>query len=152
MRSSINNYKRKDWARAALKLGLVLTAPKVWNAISDQLNNHVDDVSSRLSRGFDDVSDTAGRTYDKAVDRLSAASDALQGRNSWAAPLTGLVIGIGVGAGLGILLAPAPGSETREALRDRAVQAKNKVVQSATNARDSVRQSIPFTATGTEGV
>jgi hypothetical protein len=139
----------KDWAKLALKFGLVLTAPKVWRAISDQLNDRVEDLSDRLSRGLEDVSDTATRKFGDASDRLSGASDALRGRQPWAGPVTGLLVGLGIGAALGILLAPAAGSETRDALRDKAVQTKKQVIQSASNATERIRQSVPFT--GTEG-
>ena len=81
----------KDWAKLALKFGLVLTAPKVWRAIRDQLNDRVEDLSDRLSRGLEDVSDTATRKFGDASDRLSGASDALRGRRPWAGPVTGLV-------------------------------------------------------------
>ena len=143
----------KDWAKLALKFGLVLTAPKVWKAISDQLsdqlNDRVEDLSERLSRGLEEVSETATRKFGDAGDRLSGASDALRGRRPWAGPLTGLLVGIGIGAGLGMLLAPASGGETREALRDKAAQTKKQVIQSASNAKERIRQSVPFT--GTEG-
>jgi gas vesicle protein len=152
MRTSIRkNAARdaKDWAKLALKFGLVLAAPKVWRAISDQLNDRVEDLSERLSRGLEEVSETATRKFGDAGDRLSDANDALRGRRPWAGLLTGLLVGIGVGAGLGVLLAPASGGETREALRDKAAQTKKQVVQSASNAKERIRESVPFT--GTEG-
>jgi hypothetical protein len=139
----------KDWAKLALKFGLVLAAPKVWRAISDQLNDRVEDLSDRLSRGFEEVSETTTRKFGDAGDRLSGASDALRGRRSWAGPLTGLAVGIAIGTGLGVLLAPASGGETREALRDKAAQTRKQVIQSASNAKERIRQSVPFT--GTEG-
>jgi gas vesicle protein len=139
----------KDWAKLALKFGLVLTAPKVWRSISDQLNDRVEDLSDRLSRGLEEVSETATLKFGDAGDRLSDASDALRGRRPWAGLLTGLMVGIGIGAGLGVLLAPASGGETREALRDKAAQTKRQVVQSASNAKERIRQSVPFT--GTDG-
>jgi YtxH-like protein len=139
----------KDWAKLALKFGLVLTAPKVWRAISDQLNDRVEGLSDRLSRGLEDVSDSATRKFGNASDRLSSASDALRGRRPWAGPVTGLLVSIGIGAALGVLLAPAAGGETREALRDKAVQTKKQVIQSASNAKERIRQSVPFT--GTDG-
>jgi gas vesicle protein len=149
MRTSNAARDAKDWAKLALKFGLVLIAPKVWRAISDQLNDRVEDLSDRLSRGLEDVSDTATRKFGDASDRLSGASDALRGRRPWAGPVTGLLVGIGIGAALGVLLAPAAGEETREALRDKAVQTKKQVIQSASNAKERIRQSVPFT--GTEG-
>jgi len=42
------------------------------------------------------------------------------GSNDWVAPaLTALGVGLLVGAGLGLLLAPKPGAELRDDLRDR---------------------------------
>jgi gas vesicle protein len=152
MRTSIRQNaakEAKDWVKLALKFGLVLTAPRVWRAISDQLNDRVEDLSDRLTRGLEDVSDTATRKFGDASDRLSDASHALRGRRHWAGPVTGLLVGIGIGAGLGVMLAPAAGGETREVLRDKAVQTKNQVIQSASNAKERIRQSVPFT--GTDG-
>jgi gas vesicle protein len=149
MRTSNAAKDAKDWAKLALKFGLVLTAPKVWRAISDQLNDRVEGLSDRLNRGLEDVSDTATRKFGDASDRLSSASDALRGRRPWAGPVTGLLVGIGIGAALGVLLAPAAGGETREALRDKAVQTKKQVIQSASDAKERIRRSVPFT--GTEG-
>jgi gas vesicle protein len=65
----------------------------------------------------------------------------------------GFLLGVGVGAGLGILLAPAAGSETREAIRDKAVDMKNRVVDSAATATGKVRSSSVrnMPSTGTEG-
>jgi gas vesicle protein len=139
----------RDWAKLALKFGLVLTAPKVWRAISNQLNDRVEDLSDRVTRGFEDASETASRRFGDASDRLSDARDALRGRRHWVGPVTGLLVGIGIGAGLGVLLAPMAGEETRDALRDKAVQTKNQVIQSASDAKERIRQAVPFT--GTEG-
>ncbi len=131
----------KDWVRLAAKLGVLFTEPKVRNAIADRLKDRMDDVA-----------DTVTSKYEDAVDRLESAAAALHGRSYWPSRAAGFLLGIGVGAGLGILLAPAPGSETRQAVRDKAVDVKNKVVESAATATGKMRQSVTkMPSTGTQG-
>ena len=131
----------KDWTRLIAKWSLLLTAPRVLTAISDQLKDRADDVA-----------DTVAGKYDDAVDRLRAAKAALNGRSNWSSRTTGFLLGVGVGAGLGILLAPSAGIETREAIRGKAVDVKNKVVDSASSAVSKMRNSITsMPSTGTEG-
>jgi YtxH-like protein len=130
----------KDWARLAAKLGLLFTEPGVRAAIGDQLKDRADRVT-----------DTITSKYEDAVDRLEAAGAGLQGRSYWPSRTMGFLLGIGVGAGLGILLAPGSGSETREAIRGKAIDAKNRVVESASMATGKIRQSVTSMPTGTEG-
>ena len=131
----------KDWARLAVKLGVLLTEPKAQAAISDQLKDRVGQVTDSISS-----------KYEAAVDRLEAAGAALQGRPHRPARMVGFLLGLGVGASLGILLAPGSGSETREAIRGKAVDVKNKVVESASMATGKIRQSVTsMPPTGTEG-
>jgi gas vesicle protein len=131
----------KDWVRLAAKLGVLFTEPKVRSVIADRLKDRVDDVT-----------DTVTSKYEDAVDRLESAADALRGRSYRPSRLTGFLLGVGVGAGLGLLLAPAPGSETRQAVRDKAINVKNKVVESAATATGKIRQSVTkMPSTGTEG-
>ena len=131
----------KDWARLAARLGLLLTEPGVRAAVSDQVKDRVDNVT-----------DTIASKYEDAVDRLEAAGAALQGRSYWPSRAMGFLLGVGVGAGLGVLLAPQSGNETREAIRGKAVDAKNKVVDAASMATGKIRQSVTsMPATGTEG-
>ncbi|MFY9559352.1 MAG: YtxH domain-containing protein [Terriglobales bacterium] len=141
MRNIGSRNKIKDWARLAAKLAFVLTEPKVRAAIGDHLKDRADYVT-----------DTLTSKYEDAVDRLGAAGAALQGRSYWPSRVMGFVLGVGVGAGLGILLAPAAGSETREAIRGKAVDMKNKVAESASTATDRIRQSVTsMPSTGSEG-
>ena len=131
----------KDWARLAAKLGLLLTEPGVRAAIGDQLKDRADHMT-----------DTITGKYQDAVDRLEAAGAALQGRSYWPSRTMGFLLGVGVGAGLGILLAPGSGRETREAIRGKAVDAKNKVVESASMATGKIRHSVTsMPPSGTEG-
>jgi gas vesicle protein len=136
MRNIGSRNNARDWARLALKMGLLLTEPKVRAAVGEQLKNRVDQVT-----------ETIASKYEDAVDRLEAAGAGFQGRSYWPSRVVGFLLGVGVGAGLGILLAPASGSETREAIRGRAVDMKNKVVESA-KISHSVTSMPP---TGTEG-
>ena len=141
MRNSGRMNTAKDWVRLAAKLGVLFTEPKVRGAIADRLKDRVDDVT-----------DTVTSKYEDAVDRLEAAADALRGRRYWPSRVGGFLLGIGVGAGLGILLAPAPGSETRQAVRDKATDVKNKVVESAASATGKIRRSVTnMPSTGTQG-
>lgn len=141
MRNIRSRKTIKDWARLAARLGLLLTEPGVRSAVSDQVKDRVGNVT-----------DTIADKYEEAVDRLEAAGAALQGRSYWPSRTMGFLLGVGVGAGLGILLAPGSGSETREAIRARAVDVKNKVVESASMASGTIRRSVAsMPPTGTEG-
>jgi hypothetical protein len=131
----------KDWARLAVKLGLLLTEPKVRSRIVNEVRDRADGVS-----------ETIADKYEDALDRLEAAGAALQGRTYWPSRVTGFLLGVGVGAGLGILLAPAAGTETREAIRDKASAMKDRVVESASTVTGKARQSVTsMPSTGTQG-
>jgi hypothetical protein len=141
MRDTGKMNRAKDWVRLAAKLGVLLTEPKVRAAIADRLKDRVDDVTDQVTSKYED-----------AVDRLESAADALRGRRYWPSRMGGFLLGIGVGAGLGILLAPASGSETRQAVRDKATDVKNKVVESAASATGKIRRSVTnMPSTGTQG-
>lgn len=134
MRSYEKQGKIKQWARLALKCGLMLTDAKLWSQINDHLGERVEDVN-----------DTMRQKYDEASDRVHAAHNAMMGRsNDWIAPAAGFVGGIGLGLGLGLLFAPASGAETRASIRDKAMDLKDRVG----NLRE-VRFNPP-SATGTE--
>jgi hypothetical protein len=140
MRNAATSKTAKDWVRLAAKLGVLFTEPKVRTAIADQLRDRVDDVT-----------DTVASKYEDAVDRLESAAAALHRRRYWPSRVAGFLLGVGFGAGLGMLLAPASGSETRQAVRDKAVDGKNKVFESAASARGKIRQSVTnMPSTGTE--
>jgi gas vesicle protein len=140
--------KAQNWARTAVKLGLLLTDPKVRSTISDTFREHAADVSDTLSDTYSDVSDKVSSKYEDVMDRLESVTDRFQDRNPWPSRVGGFVIGVGVGVGLGILFAPAAGSETRDAVSDM----KDRVVESATNATSKIRRSVTsMPSTGTEG-
>jgi len=142
MRNTGTRNTVKDWVRLAAKLGVLLTEPKVRAAIADRLKDRVDDVT-----------ETVANKYEDAVDRLESAAAALRGRSHWRpSRATGFLLGVGVGAGLGMLLAPASGSETRQAVRDKAADLKNKVFESAASATGKIRRSVSkMPSTGTQG-
>lgn len=140
MRNLDRGSRTKEWARLACKVGVLLTEPKVRSAIANQVKGRVDSVS-----------DAIADKYENAIDRLGAAGDALQGKRHWPSNTVAMVLGIGVGAGIGILLAPASGGETRQAIRERAMDMKNKASESASSVAGQVRSSIarvPSTGTG----
>jgi hypothetical protein len=141
MRNFGTKNTAKDWVRLAAKLSLFFTEPKVRAAIGDRLKDNVNEVTDNFSDKYDGVAGSVSKKYADAADRLGAAADALQGKSHWPSRATGFLLGVGIGAGLGILLAPASGSETRESVREKAVDVKNKI-------RHSVSR-MPYT--GTEG-
>jgi gas vesicle protein len=141
--ASFNKTSASDWVRLAAKLSLLFTEPKVRKAVGNKIKDTMDDVSDSVSSKYGDVSDSVASKYEDAVDRLEAAADALQGKgDNWASNIGGFVLGMGVGAAVGILLAPAAGSETRESVREKAVDVKNRVFDSAASATDRIRQSV----------
>jgi|ERR1700688_3722371 gas vesicle protein len=153
----MSNKKRKvqNWARTAVKLGLLLTDPKVRNTITDTFKEHVEDVSDAYS----DVSSKVTSKYEDVMDRLESVTDRFQSKNPWPARVGGFLMGVGVGVGLGILFAPASGEETRESfsgVKDRVVESatgmKDRVVESASNMTNKIRSTVTsMPATGTEG-
>jgi hypothetical protein len=141
MRNFGTKNRVKDWVRLGAKLSLLFTDPKVRSAIGDRLKDHGDSLT-----------DTVASTCEDAADRVEAATAAFQGKRNWPSRAAGFLLGVGIGAGLGILLAPAPGAETRDAVRDKAVDMKNRAYESAAAATERIRQSVSSTPfTGTEG-
>jgi hypothetical protein len=137
MRTRNRGNAVKDWGRLALKGGLLLLDPRVRAVISDQVRDRVDDVR-----------EVVRDTYDEASGRFSRASDAIRGRSVWPQRAASFLIGVGIGAGVGLLLAPSSGAETREVLRSRAMDAKERMSESVSSRLAQMRES----ATGTEGI
>jgi len=133
----------KGWTKLAAKLGVFLSDPELRSDVQDLLKDRTDYAKEKLHH-----------KYEHAVDRLEAAGNALRGRTPWRLPAVGFLVGIGVGTGIGILLAPAAGDETRSALRDRAVDVKNRVADSAaavTRPFTNKVSSMGMQSTGTGG-
>jgi len=133
MRSFRRPSTAKDWARFAMKWSLFLTDAKLWSSLTDQMRDHAEEVGDGMRRRYEDTSD-----------RLHNANDALRGRSDWVAPTACFLGGVGLGVGLGMLFAPVSGEETRAAIRDRAMDMKNRVGEMATG-------SGRFRSTGTDG-
>jgi len=139
MRSQEASEKIKNWTRIAAWLGVLLTEPKVRAKIGQSIKDRADSFA-----------DKAGSKYDEAVHRMESARDALRGKTSRGPQVAGFLAGLGIGAGLGLLLAPSPGSETRNAVRAKATAAGNKIASSASMLAKSFGQSgshIPRTGT-----
>jgi gas vesicle protein len=152
MKNVVTKKSVRNWVRLAAQLGVVLTDPKVRSAIGEGLKDRVDNMTDAVTSRYDDMTDTVASKYEDAADRFEAAAAALQGKRYWPSRVSGFLLGVGVGAGLGILLAPASGLETREAVRGKAVDMKNKIANSAAAATERIRQSVTrMPSTGTEG-
>lgn len=103
------NKKKKatKWARFAMKCGLLATDASVWMAVKDFLNERTGDVESAFRK-----TDHLGK--DIRIHRHGFSFGTL-------------LSGIGIGVGIGMLLAPVSGPRARGAIRDTAVDVKNKV-------------------------
>jgi gas vesicle protein len=108
MSNILRRKRTKDWARLAMRAGLLLTDAKLWSAIQNQMHDRVDDISDALNEKYEDASD-----------RLSNASDALRGGSQWPSWGTFLV-GVGIGTGIGLLVAPTSRDRVRRAFNERA--------------------------------
>jgi gas vesicle protein len=126
-------------ARLAMKLGLLFTDAKLWDAVNEQLRERADEVR-----------DAVRERYDDTTDRLHEAGNALRGRSDWFSTTASFLGGIGIGVGLGILFAPVSGEEARAALRDKATDVRNKVSDFAAGA-SRYGSSATAGATGTDG-
>ena len=108
MTNMLRNRRTKDWARLAMRAGLLMTDAKLWSALQNQMRDRADGVSEVINEKFEDASE-----------RLSNASDALRGRSQW--PNWGsFLIGVGIGTGIGYLVAPTSLHKARNAFNDRA--------------------------------
>jgi gas vesicle protein len=147
-----NKKKVQNWARGAVKLGLLLTDPKVRATISDTFRDSFGEVSENLSDRYSEVSERVSNKYDDVMDRLESVTGRFQHRNPWPSRIGGFLMGAGVGVAVGILFAPAPGSETRDTVSSKVSDMKEKVVQSASNASSKIRSRVTsMPSTGTEG-
>ena len=139
--STFEGRKTDNWIKLLANVGLLLADSKFRNNLGKEVRNRMDSVTGAVSD-----------RYDTAVDRLEAAAAALQGHNPWPSRVTALLLGVGIGTGLGMILAPASGSETRQAIRDKTVELKDRVVDTASNVNSRMRAStVHMPTTGTEG-
>lgn len=121
----------KQWARLAMKTGLLLTDMKLWSALSDQLKDRAGDLR-----------DVFRDRYEDTADRIQDAGGALRGESNWVSPVASFVGGVGVGIAVGMLFAPSSGEEIRAAIRDKARDVGSRVNEMAGSR---------FQPTGTEG-
>lgn len=114
MRRFNKKITAKQWARFALKWGLLLTDVKLWEALTEQLRE-----------GANEVSDVVTRRYEKAADRLQHRRPSES--TGMGSPAVTFLAGLGLGVGLGVIFAPVSGDEARAVIRDKVVDIKNKV-------------------------
>ncbi len=114
MRAFGKRMTAKQWARLALKSGLLLTDAELWASLNEQLR-----------AGANEVSHVVKHRYEKAADRLQErrASTSF----GWVSPTVAFLGALGLGIGLGVMFAPVSGDEARAVLRDKVVDIKNKV-------------------------
>jgi gas vesicle protein len=106
----------RQWARVAMRVGLMFTDPSVWSDASEKVSSHMDDVHDALND-----------RYGKVRQQLKDTRDELLGNDSsWVGPVASFVGGAIVGAGVAILLAPASGEDTRAAIRTAATNVTRK--------------------------
>jgi hypothetical protein len=104
----MRNKRTKDWARLAMRAGLLLTDAKLWSAVQNQMRDRADEMSDAINEKYEDASE-----------RLSNAGDALRGRSQW--PSWGsFLLGVGIGTGIGYLVAPTSIDKVRNTFNDRA--------------------------------
>lgn len=116
MRAFEGRRATKQWARLAMKIGLLLTDAKLWSLMSQKLQDRAEDVG-----------DVVRDRYEDAAERLQDVRSSLRGETHWVAPTLSFLGGIGVGVGIGMLMAPMSGEEARAAIRGKAVDVSHKV-------------------------
>ena len=131
--------KARKWARFAMKWGLILTDVALWEAVAEDVRGAAGSVTDRVKRKYE------GRSAREEEEQMRAA---MRGGPDWFGRTTSLVAGIGIGVGLGLLFAPTSGQEAREAIRDKAVEMKERVASAAAR---TMPFGSPDTATGTHG-
>jgi YtxH-like protein len=139
MRAFGTRYTPKEWARIAMKVGLLVTDAKLLAALNKRMHEHAADMGDMI-RG----------DYNQMSERLSAPRIQFRGNTDWFARVTGLLAGIGIGIGVGMLIAPSSGQETRANLRARVNDVKNSVGDVATRAVRA-RSTGDVRSTGTVG-
>ena len=132
MRTFERQSRAKDWGRAALKVGLLLTDAKLWSLINRQIRGRAEDWG-----------DVARDRYEDAADRLHDAGRALRGDSDWVTPTLTFLGGVGIGVAVGMLFTPVTGEEARYRVREKFEDVKNKATDIASGEKGYYR-------TGTE--
>ena len=131
--------KATNWARTAMKWGLLLTDIALWKTVTRDLKHAATSVGDRAQRG-----------YNAQVEREPEPRVIVRNGSDWFGRTTSLLAGIGIGVGVGLLFAPSSGEETREAIRDRALEIKDRVADAASRTM-RFGSSSESAATGTTG-
>ena len=131
--------KATNWARMAMKWGLLLTDAALWDAVTQDVMHAATSVRGRVHR-----------RYDERPEREPEPRMVVHTGRDWFGQTTSLLAGIGIGVGVGLLLAPSSGEQTREAIRDKAWEIKDRVSDAASRAM-RFGSSSESAATGTTG-
>jgi gas vesicle protein len=126
----------KDWARLAMKVGLIATDARTWATVQDEIKERASDIGGAVRR-----------KYEQTTDHFAAARGELRRNSDWVARTTSLLAGVGAGIAVAMLFAPASGEETRARLRNKVMEAKNSVEGLAARATRG-RASSTGIATG----
>lgn len=131
--------KATNWARSAMKWGLLLTDVALWEAVTRDVKHAATSVGDRVQR-----------RYDGHLEREPEPRVIVKTGPDWFGRTTSLLAGIGIGVGVGLLFAPSSGEQTREAIRDKAEEIKDRVSEAASR---TIRfgSSSESAATGTTG-
>jgi gas vesicle protein len=138
----VAKFDRKEvyrWAKLAASLGFLLADRKLRKDVAKRVRSRVGDASEALYDRYEDT-----------VDRIESAAGVLRGQTHWPSRVGAFLVGVGIGTGLGLVLAPTSGSETRDAIRDKTIDFKNRAVRSASDVASKIRSASDMPATGTE--
>jgi YtxH-like protein len=139
MRAFGTRYTPKEWARLAMKVGLLVTDAKLVAALNRRIHEHTADMGDMI-RG----------DYDQMSEQLRVPRVQFRSHTDWFARVTSLLAGIGIGISVGMLIAPSSGEETRANLRARVNDVKNSVGDVASRATRA-RSTSDVRSTGTVG-
>lgn len=101
---------KKNWARFALKLGLLATDASVLGALGRMLTERND-------------------AHETLRPRERLITD-LHSHRGWSHTST-LLLGFGIGVGVGMLFAPVSGEQARNAIREKATNVRERVTEVA---------------------
>ena len=123
--------KATKLAQTAMKWGILLTDVPLWEAVADDLRRATHSVRKRVRRKYD------GRLEQRQEEKIAAS---LRSGSDWLGRATSLLAGVGIGVGFALLFAPQSGHDTREIIRDRAADFKDRIA-------DAARHTLHFTGT-----
>ena len=139
MRAFNRRNSSKEWIRLALKCGLLITDAKVWSAMDHLLSDEEDEGAAIRSHYANDAA------------RRRRAREVIRDDSPIFSRSSTLLGAIGIGVGLGMLLAPVSGEQARAAIRDKALDVKNRMSDAAAWASGYASSTITRDSTGTYG-